>query len=429
MIRFSCLCIFVVACVSGLVAQDHIISRFLAATENDSQIVAQSKHASIVHKQSYFTPFISDVEFKVRNRAWDLKSQRYTVSIEPRGLGETKSIWNYNKAQMSYEKDKNGYLLNEKLVVRYVAIIDLFERKMLESTYRELITVYEDRIKVMDQLKNSTDFDLNDLIEAEKGLSKLTIQQLEESQEVMNIYDVIKNTLAINEFTGFDTSGLIKVSTIKKIVGEQKCDLDENNITLRYIKRQFELAGCRFEFEKASNRKIISSIDFSYDNGTMLDEMARRDARRSYDLNQAFIVELGIKLPFLSAGQEDLARRKIAFLDNEEEYQQVRRELVQKIKKDTSDIRALINEFEFLTARETQVDAEASLKKYLQMSGVDPLALLSIKENLIKNNMEKSLIYYSILRNFVYVLDVTGQMSKRPLKNFLFENQEIIDSD
>jgi len=424
MIR-SALLIFTIA-YTGM-AQNSYIGTFLGATADDSSIVAQSRHAASIQKNSAFMPIIGDAEFKVRNRAWDVTGQRYTLKVTPRGVGETRSIKRYNSAQIAFEEGKNSYLYNDKLMQRYIAIIDLLERKMKLDSYNNLIVLYEDRIKVMDLLKNSTDFKLGDLIKAEKDLSKLAVEKIEEAQEIATVNAAIGSLLGVPQFSGFDTTGLIGVGSIKKKVDESPFNLEENNVTLRYMKRQFELAGSRFSYEKAQNRRLLSFVEFSYDNGSMLDEIDRRDARKSFDLNQAFMVELGFKIPYLSGGNEDLARREISFLDDKEEYELVRRELVAKMKKDTSDIRALISQYEYLSARETEVDAEASLKKYLQMSGVDPLALLEIKENLLKNGVEKSTIYYSILRNFIYVLDVTGQLSAMPTKNFLLETPEIID--
>jgi hypothetical protein len=308
---------------------------------------------------------------------------------------------------------------------RYLKVIDVIERMMVEKSYRELITLYEDRIKVMDQLKASTDFDLNDLIKAEKDLSKLTVQQLEEAQELSILFQSIGTTIGEASFSGFDTAGLVTVTQIKNSVDSNSFELDESNLTLQYLKRQFELAEKRFELEKAQNRRLISFLEFSYDHPSMLDELDKRDRRRQHNSINAFLFEAGIKLPFFSIDRQDIARRQLSFLRDKEEYDQLRRELAAKMKKDASDIRALIKQYEFLTARETEVDAEASLKKYVQMSGVDPLVLLSIKENLIKNNMEKAAIYFSILRNYIYVLEATGKMSQQPLRNYLSARQEV----
>jgi len=424
MMRVTIFCVLAAGCISGGFAQNRLMSAFLKSTSDDSQIVAQGRHADEVRKHSVFMPMIGDAEFRVRNRAWDVIGQRYTIRVTPRGLGETSALSHYNKAQIVFEEEKNRYLFHESLTQRYIAIIDLLERQMTVDSYSELITLYEDRIRVMEQLKNSTDFRLGDLIEAEKGLSKLTIQKIEETQEIENIYSLVAGMLGTGTFEGFDTIGLISVGTIKKLVQQSPINLDENNVTLKYMKRQFELADMRFQYEKAQHQQIVSYIEFSYDNGSMLDEIDRRDKRKSFDLNQAFMVDVGVKLPFLSGGKEDLARRKISYLEDEERYQQIRRDMTAKMHKDTADIRALISQYEFLLARETEVDAEASLKKYLQMSGVDPLVMLDIKENLIKNGVEKATVYYSILRNFVYVLDVTGQLTALPMKNFLLESME-----
>lgn len=425
--------IFTIA-ITGYAIENSAMNRYIESVKNDSLLVARRTHAPIVRKNAFTMPFIRDAEIRLRKGDYfepdkvvdEIFGLRYTLRLEPRGIGESGALRKYHNAHAVFEEDRVKYFTNEILVQRYINIIDLLERQMVEASYRELITLYEDRISVMDQLKVSTDFDLNDLIKAEKDYSKLTVQQLEENQELSILYQNIGNIIGDGAFNGFDTSGLISVEQIKKIVDDTEFKLDENNFTLRYRKRQFELAEQRYELEKAENRKILSFIEFAYDHANMLDELDSRSRRRPYDMRNAYLVELGFKLPFISADKQDYARRKIDFLEDKENYEQIYRELNQKMRKDASDIRALITQYEFLTARENQVDAEASLKKYLQMTGVDPLVLLSIKENLIKNKAEKAAIYYSILRNFVYVLDVTGQLSQEPVKNCLSEKQEVI---
>jgi hypothetical protein len=108
------------------------------------------------------------------------------------------------------------------------------------------------------------------------------------------------------------------------------------------------------------------------------------------------------------------------------EYESLQKEMAAKIKKDLSDINAYIERYELIGARETEADAEASLKKYMQLSGVDPLVLLSIQESLIKNRFEKEKVYFSILRNFIYVMDVTGKLTEKPIRNFLSAQDELL---
>jgi hypothetical protein len=44
---------------------------------------------------------------------------------------------------------------------------------------------------------------------------------------------------------------------------------------------------------------------------------------------------------------------------------------------------------------------------------------LSIKESIEKNHIAVAKVRFNILRNYIQVLDVTGQISKKPLKNYL----------
>lgn len=411
------------------------MSEFLISTVNDSVLILQQQHSLMVKKHSFTTPFIGDAEIRLRKSDWyrndsilqNVFGWRYSLRLEPRGVGETKALKDYYKIQEKAEVDRYGYTFNSLLMLRYLMIIDYFERSINVKTTEELIAVYDDKIKVIEQLKSSIDFDLNELIRAEKEFSKLTTQFLEEKQERDNLCDFLGKVLENNDFKGFDTSELITVEQIKNIIDTMSFELDEDNLTLRYMKSQFELSKKRFELEKAQNSNIISYIEFSYDHPRMLDEISRKERRRYYDSRNAFIFDIGFKIPGLTTNKENFARREIDFAREYENYVEVRDNLKKKIKKDSTDIKALIQQYEFLKARETNVDAEASLKKYLEMSGMDPLVLLSIKENLIKNRAEKSAIYFSILRNFIYVLDVTGQMSRKPLRNYLSVNQEIIE--
>ncbi len=430
----------VFAAVIPVASEISLMGRYIASAKYDSQLVAQETHTAAVRENAFAVPLIRDAEIRLRKSDYfgrdsmgrdsileNILGLRYTLRLQPRGVGETKAIKKYFQAQEIAEEQQKEYMLNQILMQRYLTAIDLLERHMILSATRDLITVYEDRIKVLDQLKSSSDFDLNDLVRAEKELSKLKIQENEEEQEVSVICYTIGLVLGDTSFVGFDVSDLISVDVIKRIIDTTRFQLDENNYTLRNIRGRFELAEARFELEKAQNRQIISYFEFSYDHPGMLDELHKRERGRYYDSRGAFIFDVGIKLPWLSTNREDFARRYLDFLREKEEYDKLRNDIQRKMKKDESDIRALISQYEFLAARENEVDAEASLKKYLQMSGVDPLELLSIKENLIKNRMEKEGIYYRILRNFIYVLDVTGRMSAKPLRNYLSLCGEIIE--
>lgn len=408
-------------------AQKSFLGRFLASGMNDTVIVSQRSHLPILKNAPFSMPFIGDAEVRVRNRAVDFRGQRYTLKVEPRGIGETRALNQYKESQRQYEKVHLSYSLNELFLLRYIYFIDMLERKSLADGYEKLIHLYEDRIVVMEKLKNSTDFDLTDLIKAEKDLAKLLSERIEERQEVATANRYMQRQ--INDAIGgaIDTAGLISVETIKKEVEAGEYRIEENNIYLSDLQAEFEISECRYNLEKAQGRKVVSFLEFSYDHGSLLDEYARRDDLKDYNLYNAYIIELGLKIPWMSNRNDDVARRQIDFLNDREDYLSLRKELSAKIEKDVSDLKAYIERYELMTTRETEADAEASLKKYLEIKGVDPLVLLTIQESLVKNRMEKEKVYFSILRNYIYVMDVTGRLTEKPVRNYLSEKHEVLE--
>ena len=419
--------LLVIGCTGfAAAAPKSLLGRFLASSLDDSLILARQGHVELLKKTPSSIPLIGDAEFRVKNRAFDFSAQRYTLKLSPRGFGETKALRDYKRAQINYEETLSRYDLNELLLKRYVFFIDILERKSLSNGYRELIPVYEDRIKVMEQLKASTDFDLTVLISTEKDLAKMISENIEEMQEVTTanryIWAILGDTLA----GGIDTAGLISVAAVNKIIENMTFSLDETNIYLKNVKSEFDFSEKRYNVELARNRNIISFFDFSFDFGAYNDETMRYREGKSYDQNLAYVMDIGIKLPFISGSREDIVRRKIDFLNDKEESIRLHNELIAKLHKDQADMQAYVERYALLTARETETDAAASLKKYQQLSGANPLVLLEIKEDLIKNRMEKEKIHFSILRNFIYLLDGTGQLIREPVVNFLSAGREAL---
>ena len=195
--------------------------------------------------------------------------------------------------------------------------------------------------------------------------------------------------------------------------------LDTGHVYLQYLKQNLALAESRYRMEKAQGRQYFSFLEFSYDVGERLNEMQRRDDGKNYDLARAYGLEVGFRLPNLTDGKQDLNRFKEDLLSEKEDYAQRRRELEDIMRKDLLDIRSLVIQHRYLTARESQVDAESSLKKYLQMAGVDPLALLAIKAGNLKNRSKLEEVRYGIIQNWIKVLDAAGRLSSEPLRNYL----------
>lgn len=420
---FTCLTAILPLAVN---AQVTAIKNFLLTAQKDYAVVAQQGNASVLKSSSFSLPLLNDIQFDIRNRAYQFDKQRYTLQVEPRGFGETRASKNYYTSQVGLAEKEIQLCLNDALKLRYTYIIDLLERQAMQRAYGEMTAVYEDRIKVLEKTTYSSDFDLSAIITAEEELTKLKAQDIEEQKEILVLKREIARYLNDTAFTEFDTAGLIAVETIGERVAQVPQEIDTNNVYLNTYRNRFETAEKRYRLEMAQSRRYITSLSFSYDHGSMLDELERRKDDKDFDLNNAYILQIGFRIPYLTTDKREIGRRNVDFLSNRESYEQLKRDLAYRMSKDRDDIQALITQYRYLKARENEVDAQASLKKYLQMSGVDPLMLLSIKEVILKNALKKEKTRFAIIRNYLRVLDVTGQLSQSPLRNHLSKDREVI---
>lgn len=406
-------------------AEGSPVAAYLLTARKDAMVEARKGGAGPASGTYMGLPFIKDMELRVRNEAWDPSYMRYTLRLRPRGFGEGRASKSLNQAELMRSRQRDLLLLDRALLTRYLFAVDCLMYTSLHRLNEELIAVLEDKIRVLEKLKSTEDFDLADLIDAESDLTKLKSQDLEMQKELGGLQQQIGLQLAGGKagsdpgFSFFDTTGLVSPDSIIAEVEKGIYVLDTNHVYLRYLKQNLALAESRYQLEKAQGREYLSFLSFGYDMGERNDELERRSEDKDYDLNKAYSVEVGFRLPFLTDGSLDLNHRKEDLLSEREDYAERRQELEDVMRKDLKDIRSLVVQYRYLRGRENEVDGQASLKKYMQMSGVDPLALLAIKAANLKNRLKLEEVRYGIIRNWIKVLDAAGQLSREPLRNHL----------
>jgi hypothetical protein len=400
------------------------IGDYLATSLQDARL--QSRQAGDEYRfgSSGGIPWIRDIEFKIRNEAFDVARQRYTLDFLTKGFGEEAATKQYADAQIRQSSQREKVLLNRALLDRYQVVLELQLRKTADSLYSSMIAVYEDRIRVLDGRKFSEDFDLNQLVEAESELTKLRTQYIDAKKDMEVLELRIASHFPAGHYSGLSVDDMVDIETVISEVEKSAYQVDSNHVYLTYLDQGLKLAEARFHLEQSESRQFLKSLSFAYDMGERLDEVERRKDGKSYDLSKAYILEATFKIPGLSSKNVELNRRKRDFLAEKEDVDESRRELYETMDKDIRDIKALVTQYRYLMARDTEVDAQASLKKYLQMPGVDPLILLSIKSGSLKNSLKIQEVKFGILQNYIRVMDATGRLSQNPWKNFLSKQGE-----
>ncbi len=413
-------------CIVSVHAEKRDIGTFLLTAEKDYSVAEQEKKISFLEGSSKNMPVIDDIELRIRNQAFQFDRQRYSLRVEPRGFGETRSSRNLYRQRVNYNKQRREVLYNRALKNRYDMIIELMSRESMLQFYKTMTVLYEDKIKVLRKQLGSENFNLTDIIKAEDKLTQLKFENIERERSVNRLKKEIGLYLETEGVADFDTEGLVTVEYISKAVENTEYTLDTNNVNLKYDRLNFQMAESRYKMEVSESRRYIPFFEFGYDHGEMKEELERKEDDKDYDLNRAYLMNLGIRIPYINTDRQDINRRKLDYLNDRENYLELKNELTERMKKDLEDIKLLVSQHTFLAARESDVNAESSLKKYLKMDGVDPLILLSIRQSILENDIKKEKIRFAIYRNYIRVIDVVGLLSQKPLKNYLSLKQEVV---
>jgi hypothetical protein len=410
-----------------LTAGQPSFKNLLISARNDPVVSSQDNKNAAVTKTFIGIPGIENIEFRVRNTGFDQNNFRYSLRLQPRGVLETRAAGSYNSSLITTKRMKRNLLLNIAINNRYITFIDLLEWKTLLELYHELITLYDDRIKVLEESAYSEKFELEKLVKAEDDRSDEKVFSLEIEKNISVLEQRVAYYLGDSSFTSFDTSGLVSIETIIRRIETGTFSLDTNNAYLDFYRTEIDLARKRFDLEKAETRRYLDLISFNYDNGEMYDELMRKYDLKDYNLKKSFSIELGFRIPNLTLAAHELNSRRADLLKESEKYEKVKDELSEKVRKDLADLRQLIAQYRYLKERSSQVDVEASLKKFVQIDGIDPLVVLEIKEDILKNRISSTSIKYGIMRNYIYVIDNAGLLSQTPIRNYLSENMEIVE--
>ena len=86
----------------------------------------------------------------------------------------------------------------------------------------------------------------------------------------------------------------------------------------------------------------------------------------------------------------------------------------------------MISQYDVLLEKKEASKAQSSFDIYRRMNGVSPLILLKLKESILKTDISIETITRHVYEKYIRLLDISGNLSAKPLKNYLSPDMEVI---
>ena len=385
------------------------VSDFLATAKDDPLVQHQKDKIDFLHSTSSNTPYFDKVEIRTQTGEFEIERQEYSVRMYPKGFGSTKAGKKVYDATVRSNETQQELVLHQALKERYLIVIALLHSQNLLTITEQLLEVFREKSTVLNKMRNTLDFDINDLVKAEIGQTDRQLELI----GLENTLHGIKNQIRI--YSGedgpvtIDTSTLAEIEVVIKTIEQTNTAPTLDNIHLKDSAFRMELAKGMYELEKAEGRRYISFLEASYDTEE------RHNAAKVFSCGFG----LGIRLPFIKPNRLDSNRRKLQFLEKKSLFAEQEKTLAENMNTISNTLKRLLKQYEILNEKTGQGTAKTTLKRYMQLQGVDPLVLLEMKESILRQEMTFENICYEIYTQYIELLDLTGKLSNRPIINYI----------
>lgn len=427
--------LWLVCVVVGAASARHIpVTEFLQSVERDETLATHQRQL----RADGFTgiPYIQDVEFQIRNEAFDVRRQRYTVQVSPKAPGEEGASRDLLKRLSDRNRGTFELLRNEALKSRYGIVLNAMEGSALARLYEGLAKLENERIRVLERQSVTDAFDLGDILRAEASLTRH--RERAEEARALEAQALERARVALNggaeapegrEVSGFDTIGIVSVESVLRrldaleaVVGAQ----DPDNVHLRGAHDDAATTDARYRLALAENRRFLRFVEFGYDHGRRLNELDDRDRGRPYDLDRAYLVEVGFRLPWIGGDRGEVVRRRAETLNRQAELQHDAVRVAADLREELRRIRALAARHAALEARVAELDIPARLERYTALGAADPLVILTLRQAQWENALRREEVRFEILRRYIDAADLAGALSRRPVRNLLSAQGEAL---
>lgn len=360
-------------------------------------------------------PFVREAEVQVRNQGFDFGRQRYTLQLSPKGVGEGAAVRGLSDALNARDAGTLALLENRARVERYRLAVDLTAARVLGDLHARLAALENERIRVLERKSGSDEFDLGDILRSEASLTRHR-ERADEARVVGDLLLARARALSGDAgMSGFDTTGWIAPEGLEAWLARAEtagAATDTDNVHLRGARADLEAARAQHRLALAENRRYLSFVELGYDHGDRRAQLDDRAAGRDYDLDRAWLVEVGIRLPWISSGGGNILRRRAEVGNREAEYRRERADLDADAAAARAELRAQLARHRSIAAREAELDVPARLRRVGASGSADPLLILTLRQAQLENALRREEARFGALRAYLEAADLAGAVSR-----------------
>jgi hypothetical protein len=390
-------------------------SDFLSKALDNQAILLHERQLDFLKNTDNELPWADQLEFRTETDEMDLNRQEYLMRFRYHTRAERQAQRNLHQSDIQQQELKKADLLEEALLdhyfllVKYVALdreINLLQQQQLVAS--DKLTVLQKKAAAL------SDFNLNDLLNAENRTHELELKKMELEGEFQQLKKTMSIPFGADENIQLDTTDILSITAlINKIPLLPKAVATKSELAQRQL--AIEKTGLELEKEKAENNWQLDYVQFKH---------ASRD-------NLTYVREwsfgMGVEIPL--KGNNKLTKNEIMLerieLENRLALQTI--SLNERLQKKQQELNLKINQYNLATQQLSDSQLQFSYDNYPQFNDTDPLLLLNIKANILNRQGNLLNIEKDVYLLYLEIIELSGKAVEMPLRNYLNNNWELLE--
>lgn len=413
--RLYCFCLLLFLPPAFLTAQNTITtSDFLSKALENQAILLHERQLDFLKNTDYELPWADQLEFRTETDEMDLNRQEYLMRFRYNTRGERQAQRNLHQSDIQQQVLKKTGLLEDALMDYYFLLMKYITLDREINIVQQQQLVASDKLTVIRKKAAAlSDFNLNDLLNAESRTHELELKQMELEGEFQQLKKTMSTPFNADENIKLDTTNILSIPAlidkIPLLLGlTTKSELAERQLAIE--KTELEL-----EKEKAENNWQLDYLQFKH---------AGRD-NLTYAREWSF--GMGVEIPL--KGTNKLAKNEIMLerieLENRLTLQTI--SLNERLQKKQQELNLKIDQYNLANQQLSKSQLQFSYDNYPQFNDTDPLLLLNIKANILNRQANLLNIEKDIYSLYLEIIELSGRAVEMPLRNYLHNNWELLE--
>ncbi len=396
----------------------------LSSVQKERRFVNSQKSIEFLNSLNFRTPYLREMRFRYGADDITNSKQQYALGFGFSAWGIAKRQQAFKTAQINTYQAKKEILAAEIIKERYDDIADIYFSQKLLQKQQSLDSLLQQRQAAFKtSLQRGLPVRIKDLVETEEDLRQLK-QEMNESQALyVKTYNQIRNYLDLSNDFIFRFDNIISVNQMSKIIFQINANKVIQTPEIKLLQDNIGLAQAELSLEEAAFKKIFDDIQVIY-------EKAPKNDFTIKDFAFRVGVNIPIKGNFRTKQNDILMEIKDAENDYNFTYFETDRNVKMQIMKLDNKVKQYQQNLEQLHNSLAQTILNATNNKNNKESTValaaalTPMDIIDLKIIQQKKEVDLIVSQYELVREFVLLLNLTGELSKTPYRNYLSANLE-----